>query len=289
LDKVPFSGAPAMPTISSRSITRKYATLRRFAGEAVEAALESIRGGRIEVSQYFARLLYFLPFTRRSVEKVLAYAILKASKDPRDPTMYEVGADEVPGFDPGERDNVLAAFKSLCDLDIADAIGADKIKLKAEVIYNVVQPVAPFIAENLDAVRGVRVDDVSYVAKTISGISALYVMYRANRLPSSFTLMMGLLSPTAWVEKDGTINRKTTISYDEWLDARRNMAMLKPLREKFEVEYFKAIGFMYENRIIIGSYPSFEVVGSIVDLVIAPAYKRLYDLRRQRAAARARR
>lgn len=284
-----YSSGVSMPVINFRTVTHKYASLRRFAGEAVEEALEAIKGGRIEIAQYFAKLLYFLPFARRSVEKVLTYAVLKASKDPRDPTMYEVSVGEVPGFDPDERDNVSAAFKSLCELGVAEAVGADRIRLRAEVIYNVVQPIAPFIAENIGVSREVRVDEVSYVAKTISGISALYVMHRASRMPSSFTIMMGLLSPTAWVERDGTVNRKTTISYDEWLAVKRSMASLKPLRDRFEVEYFKAVGFMHENRIVIGSYPSLEVVGSIVDLVIAPAYKRLYDLRRQRVAARARR
>lgn len=276
-----------MLAINFKTVTRKYASLRRFAGEAVEAALEAVKGGQVGVAQYFAKLLYFLPFASRGVEKVLTYAVLKASKDPRNPTMYEVRIDEVPGFDPDERDKVAQAFKSLCELGVAEAIGADRIKLRADVINNVVRPIAPFIAENVSELRKISVEDVPYVTKTISGIGALYVMHRANRLPTSFTIMMGLLSPTAWVEKDGTVNRKTTIDHNEWLAVKRNTASLKPLRDKFEVEYFKAVGFMHENRIIIGSYPSFEVVGSVVDLVIAPAYKRLYDLRRQRVSVRA--
>jgi hypothetical protein len=278
-----------MPVMDFKTVTRKYVSLRRFAGEATEVALEAVKNGRIEIAQYFAKLLYFLPFAPRSVEKVLTYAVLKASKDPQDPTMYEVRVSEVPGFDPDERDSIVSAFKSLCELDIAEVVGADKIKLKADVMRDVVLPIAPFIAENVGTLREIRVDDVSYVTKTILGINALYVIYRAGRLPSSFTIMMGLLSPTTWVERDGTVNRKTTISRDEWLTAKKYMASLKPLRDKFEVEYFKAVGFMHENRIVIGSYPAFEIVGSIVDLVIAPAYKRLYDLRRQRAVTRARR
>ena len=277
-----------VPAIDFKTIVRKYAPLRRFAGEAVEATLEVVKGGRVEVAQYFAKLLYFLPFTSRGVEKVLTYAILKAGKDPLNPAMYEVSIDEVPDFEPDERAKVAQAFKSLCDLGMAEAVGVDRIKLRVEVIDNVVRPIAPFIAENISELKKTSVEEVPYVTKTISGISALYVMYRDNRLPTCFKIMLGLLSPTAWVEKDGTINRKTTISYDEWLTAKRSMASLKPLRDKFEVEYFKAVGFMHENRIIIGSYPSFEVVGSVVDLVVAPAYKRLYDLRRQRVAARAR-
>jgi hypothetical protein len=277
-----------MPTMNFKTVTRKYITLRRFAGEAVESALNAVKGGQVGVAQYFAKLLYFLPFASRGVEKVLTYAVLKASKDPLNPIMYEVSIDEVPGFEPDERDKVVQAFKSLCELGIAEAIGADRIKLRADVINNVVKPIVPFIAENVSELKSVNIEDVPYVTKTISGISALYVMYKASRLPTSFTIMMGLLSPTAWVEKDGSVNRKTTINHDEWLTVKRSMASLKPLRDKFEVEYFKAIGFMHENRIIIGSYPSFEVVGSVVDLVVAPAYKRLYDLRRQRVTARAR-
>jgi len=277
-----------MSAMNFMTVTRKYAPLRRFAGKAVEVALEAVKDGKVEIAQYFAKLLYFLPFTSRSVEKVLTYAVIKSSKDPQDPAMYEININEIPDFDPDERDKVAQAFKSLCELGIAEAVGVDRIKLRVDVVNNVVRPIAPFIAENISELKKINIEDVPYVTKTVSGISALYIMYKANRLPTSFTIMMGLLSPTAWVEKNGKVNRKTTISYNEWLTVKRNMASLKPLKYKFEVEYFKAIGFMHENRIIIGSYPSFEVIGSVVDLVVAPAFKRLYDLRRQRATIRAR-
>jgi hypothetical protein len=118
-------------------------------------------------------------------------------------------------------------------------------------------------------------------------MSALYVMHKVNRLPSSFTVMAGLLSPTAHVERDGAVKLKNTIETSEWDLARSQMSRLPPLEDKFDVEYFKAVGFLHENKIIVRAYP-IEASGAFVDMVIAPAYERYYKLKRERMVSRMR-
>jgi len=127
----------------------------------------------------------------------------------------------------------------------------------------------------------------SYPFKVMSGISSLYVMQKSNRLPTSYTVMMGLLSPLAEVRKDSNVVTKTTIDLNEWTTTRKHMSNLRPLRNKFDVEYFKAVGILYENKITVKSYP-IEVSGTMVNLVIAPAYYRYYTMIRQRRAERKR-
>jgi hypothetical protein len=267
-------------------VTRKWARLRSFAGNVVESSLDVVRGGDIHIAQYFAKLLYFLRFTPTSVEKVLTYSLVKASRGfiEKNPSLYEVVVDEVPGFEPDEIDKVKVAFKSLSELGIAELIRSDRIKLKSSIIDGVIRYVAPYIAKNLN-LHEVDVNSTSLPFRVISGVSALYVMHTVNRLPSSFTIMAGLLSPTAKVREDGTVESKTTIGLDEWVSARDHMAKLRPLRDRFDVEYFKAVGFLHENRVIVGTYP-IEVVGSFVEKVIKPAYKRYYTLKRLRARVR---
>lgn len=271
-----------------RRITRKWTPLRGFAGRVVESALETIRGGQIHIAQYFAKLLYFLPFAPASIEKVLFYSLAKASKGfiERNPSLYGVEVSEVPGFEPDEVDKVKEAFEALSRLGIAELVSPDKIKLKREVIDELIGPIAFYLAKDVN-LRDIKPDAAVYSYKVISGVSSLYVMHKVNRLPSSFTIMTGLLSPVAWIKREGIVERKTTIESTEWALARDHMSRLRPLRDRFEAEYFKAVGFLYENGIIIRTYPSVEIPGSLVDAVIVPAY-RSYYLSRVRPVPRVR-
>jgi len=272
--------------INFERITRKWASLRRFAGYTIEAALDAVREGHVDVASYFAKLIYFLPFASRSLEKVLLYTLVKASYGfvNRDAKFYEVSVDEVPGFDPDERDNIKSAFESMQELGLADIASPEKAKLRTDVVNELVRYIAPFVVGNI-SYRSVDIDALSYPYRVVSGISSLYVMQKGGRLPSSYTVMMGLLSPLAEVRRDGGVVTKTTIDLNEWNTARKQMSGLRPLRDKFDVEYFKAVGILYENRIIVRSYP-IEVSGTIVNLVIAPAYHRYYTMVRQRRVGR---
>jgi hypothetical protein len=271
-------------------ITRKWSSLRAFAGNAVEVALGNVRGGQIQVAQYFAKLLYFLRFAPMSVEKVLLYSMAKASKGyvEKNPSLYEVVANEVPEFEPDEIDKVRAAFKSLSQLGIAELIAPDTIKLRPEVIDDVIKPIAFYLAKNIN-LKEIDFNAASYPYRVISGVSALYVMHETNRLPRSFTIMAGLLSPVAYVERGGTIKSKFTIELNEWAQARNQMRILRPLKEGFDVEYFKAVGFLHENRIVTSTYPAIEVAGTFVNYVMVPAYKMYYERRLVRRPTRTRR
>jgi len=282
-------GVTTSIVLDFKKITRKSASLRRFAGKVVESALDAVKGGHTYIAQHFAKLLYFLPFSPTSVEKVLIYSLAKASRGylEKNPSLYEVTASEVQGFDPDEVDKVKEAFEFLSEVGMVELISSDKIKLKPDVIDGAIKHVAPYLAKDLD-LRDLDLDAVSYPSKVISGMNALYVMHRTDRFPSSFKIMAGLLSPTALVRGDGALELKTTIEAEEWALARRQMAKLPLLKDKFEAEYFKAVGFLHENKIIVRTYP-IEVSGSLVDKVIAPAYKRCYELRRERVASRMRR
>ncbi|MCC6014366.1 MAG: hypothetical protein LM564_01515 [Desulfurococcaceae archaeon] len=275
-----YLGGSLSIALDFRRITRKWNPLRGFAGRVVESALESIRGGQIHIAQYFAKLLYFLPFTPASLEKVLLYSLAKASKGfvEKNPSLYEVKALEVPGFEPDEVDKVGDAFQALSKLGIAELVAFDKIKLRPEVIDKLIEPIAFYLAKQIN-LRDIEPDTAAYPYKVTSGLSSLYVMHRVGRLPSSFTIMAGLLSPVAWIRRDGKVERKTTIDRVDWTIARDNMSKLRPLRDRFEVEYFKAVGFLYENNIIIRTYPSIEIPGSLVDAVIVPAYREYYRSR----------
>lgn len=273
--------------IDFRYITKRWSSLRRLAGYVVESALDAVKQGVIDAAPYFARILYFLPFTSRSLEKVLLYSLVKASHGfiKKDPSYYEIGVSEVQGFEQEEIDKVKVAFESMCDLGFAEIISPTKIRLKRELINNVIKHIAPYVSEDIK-LGDINIEAYTYPYRVISGVSALYAMYKSGRLPSSFTTMIGLVSPTAYVKKDGTVVKKSTISTDEWIYARNQMATLKPLKDKFEVEYLKAVGILYENKIIVRSYP-LEVSGNFVELVIAPAYHRYYTLMRQRRIRRA--
>ena len=271
-------------------ITRKWASLRRFAGLAVESALDAIEQGHVNVAPYFAKLLYFLPFASRSLEKALTYSFIKAiyGYAKKDMSYFEVSVDEIPGFDPDERDKIKAAFESMRDIGLAEIVAPDKIKLKMDLsrAAKIFRPIMSYVVGNI-APQNIDLEALSYPYRVISGVSSLYVMYKGGRLPSSFTLMTGLISPTAYVKKGGVVERKNTIEPDEWNKARMHMAKLRPFRDKFDVEYFKAIGVLYENKIIVRSYP-IEVSGDMIDLVVAPAYHHYYTLLRQRRISRVR-
>lgn len=271
-----------------KRVTRKWASLRRFAGCIVESALDAVRQGHIDVAQYFAKLLYFLPFSSRSLEKVLLHSLVKASLGyiNKDPSYYEITIWEVPGFNPDETAKVKSAFEHMHDLKLVEAVSPDRVRLRPDIISDVVRYVAPYVADNLD-LHDIDVEAISYPYRVVSGVSSLYVMSKGGRLPSSFTVLSGLISPTARVNRKGEIERKTTIPHDEWVQARINMSSLRPLRDKFNVEYFKAVGVLHENKIIVKTYPM-EITGSMVDLVVAPAYYRYYKMMRERRIRRAR-
>jgi len=269
-------------------ITKKWIPLRRFARCAVDSAIDSVKQGNFDVASYFAKLMYFLPFASRSLEKVLLYALVRASYGfvNRVEKLYEISVDEVPGFDPDERDEVKSAFESVHELGLADVVPPDKIRLRRSVVDDLVRYVASYIAEAI-SYRDMDVEAFSYPYKVVSGISSLYVMQKGGRLPRSYTVMMGLLSPLAEVRRGGSVVTKTTIDLNEWNTARKHMSGLRPLRDKFDVEYFKAIGVLYENKIITKSYP-IEVSGTVINLVIAPTYHRYYTMIRERRIARMR-
>lgn len=273
--------------IDFKYITKRWASLRRFAGYVVESALDAVRQGIIDVAPYFAKILYFLPFTSRSLEKVLLYSLVKASHGfiKKDSSYYEIKVDEVQGFEQEEVDKVKAAFESMCDLGLAEVISPTKIRLRHELINDVVRHIALYVSEDIK-LKDINVEAYTYPYRIVSGVSALYAMHKSGRLPSCFTIMLGLVSPTAYVKKDGIVERKSTISTDEWIYVRNQMATLKPLKNRFDVEYFKAVGVLYENKIIVRSYP-LEVSGNFIDLAIAPAYYRYYTLMRQRRVKRA--
>ena len=276
--------------LSFERITKKWASLRRFAGLAVETALNAIEQGHVDVASYFAKLLYFLPFASRSLEKVLTYSFIKAiyGYAKKDTSYFEVSVDEIPGFEPDERDKIKAAFESMRDIGLAEVTSPNKIKLKMDpsIIGKILGPIAQYVVGSITP-QNVDLEALSYPYRVVSGVSSLYVMFKGGRLPSSFTLMMGLISPTTYVKRGGVIERKNTIEPDEWNKARVQMSKLRPLKDKFDVEYFKAIGVLYENRIIVRSYP-IEVSGDMIDLVIAPTYYRYYTLLRKRRITRAR-
>ncbi len=271
-------------------ITRKWASLRRFAGLAVDSALNAIEEGHIDVAPYFAKLIYFLPFASRSLEKVLTYSLVKAIHGyvRKDSRYFEITVDEVPGFEPDEADKVKEAFESMRDLGLADIVSPTKIRLKVDPtgLIKVIRPISSYIIGNISP-QNIDLEALSYPYRVVSGVSSLYVMQKGGRLPSSLTIMLGLISPTAYVKRGGAVERKNTIEVDEWNTARSNMAKIRNLKDKFDVEYFKAIGVLHENRIITKSYP-IEVSGDMIDFVIAPAYHRYYTLLRQRRISRAR-
>jgi len=269
-------------------ITSKWASLRRFAGLNVEAALDSIRQGHVDVAQFFSKLTYFLPFASRSLEKVLLYSLVKASYGfmNKDPSYYEITVDEVPEFAPDEKEKVRSAFESTVELGLADVVSPIKIRIKPEFVNDIVRYIAPYVTRDIK-LRDIDLEAYSYPYRLVSGVSSLYVMYKGGRLPSSYTVLSGLLSPTAHVTRKGDVEVKTTIDSNEWVQARVNMSSLKRLKDKFDIEYFKAIGVMHENRIIVRAYPM-EVSGMLVDRVVAPAYERYYTLMRQRRIRRTR-
>jgi hypothetical protein len=271
-------------------ITRKWARLKMFERYIVESALNAVRGGQIHVAQYFAKLLYFLKFAPMSVEKVLLYSLAKASKGyvEKNPSLYEVVANEVPGFESDEIVRVKTAFKSLSELGIAELITPDVIKLRSEVVDDIIKPIAPYLAEHIN-LKDINLNTTSYPYRVISGVSAIYVVHEVNRFPRSFTIMAGLLSPTACVKRNGTIEQKFTIDLNEWTRTREQMRRLRLLRDIFEMEYFKAVGFLHENKIITVTYPNaVEVAGTFVNNIIVPAYKRYYELIKTRRALRVR-
>ena len=273
-----------------KRITRKWTSLKRFAGLTVESALDAVGQGYVDVAPYFAKLIYFLPFAPRSLEKVLTYAIVKAvyGYEKKDASYFELTVKEIPEFEPDEEDKVRAAFESMRDLSLAEVIAPDRIRLKVDqsTLSKVIKPIAPHVMGNITP-QNIDLEAVSYPYRVVSGVNSLYVMYRSGRSPTSFKIMMGLVSPVVYVKKDGTVERKSTIEPDEWNETRTNIAKFKSLRGIFDVEYFKAIGVLYENRIIVRSYP-IEVSGNIIDLVIVPTYKRYYTLQRERKISKVR-
>lgn len=275
--------------INFNRITIKWASLRRFAGITVDSAVDAIKQGNFHVATYFAKILYFLPFAPRSLEKILTYAMVKLAYAyiRKDPNLCEITVNEVPGFEPDETDNVKAVFESINEIGLASLVSPDKIRFQLDTgLVSIIKPVAGYVTDNI-SLQNIDLESMSYPYRVVSGISSLYAMQKSNRLPSAFTVMMGLVSPVAWVEKDGTIGRKNTIEPEEWDKARSNMSRIKKVKERFGVEYFKAIGIMYENKVITKVYP-IEVSGDMIDYVIIPTYYRYYTLMRQRRLSRRR-
>ncbi len=231
-----------------------------------------------------------MPFAPKNLEKVLIYSFVKAiyGYARKDMKYFEVSVDEVPGFDPDERDEVKSAFESMHDMGLAEITAPDRIRLKIDQpsIAKILGPLVPYVTGNITP-QNIDPEAISYPYDMLSGVSSIYVMHKTNRLPSSFTIMMGLISPIAHVEKDGTIVKKNTIEPDEWNKARTNMSKLKRFKDIFMIEYFKAVGVLYENKIILRTYP-IEVSGDMRDLVVAEAYHRYYTLPRKRRIGRAR-
>jgi len=267
-------------------IVKKWTRLRRFAGCTIDAALASTKKGHTEVASYFTKLIYLLPFSPKSLEKVLLYSLVKASHGfvKKETSYYEISTYEIPGFDPDEKDKIRSAYESMQDLNLADIISPDKIRLKIEVVNELVKPIASYVAAKIEF-RDLNPEAFSYPYNVISGISSLYVMQKEGRLPRSYTVMTGLLAPLCRVLNNGKIDKKSTITAEEWEEARQRMSKIKLLKNIFDVEYFHAIGVLYGNKIITRSYP-LEVSGTFVEHVIAPAYERYYTLTRERIISR---
>lgn len=268
-----------------RSITRKWTSLRRFAGLTVECALESVKQGKVDVASFYSKLLYFLPFSPRSLEKVLSYVLIRASRGyvEKNPSYYTIRVDDVP-IDPDEKDDVRTAFGSLINLGIANAAGADAISLRSSIVDDIVRCIAYFITEEIQPMD-VEPERTARPYRIVSGISSLYVMHKGNRLPKCYTVLAGLTSPVVKINRGENITVKSTIEAGEWREARNRMSRIKVLRAGFDVEYFKAIGLMIENEVITRTYPM-EISGYFIDNVVKPAYQQYYNLLRRRPLGR---
>lgn len=273
-----------MVRVDYKYVTRKWRSLRRFAGLTVEASLDAIKSGKVEVARFYSGLLYFLPFAPRSLEKVLIRGLFKASRGyiMKETNYYTVTVEDIPDFEPDEKDAVLSAFKSIADMGLATISGPTSITFKPEVVNDLVRPLAPYIIDIMgEKFHPSDVESGSHAYRLVSGISSVYIMYRGNRLPKCYTLLTGLVSPVGRVEANGEVLVKHTIANDEWSEAKSNMSRLKPLKDSFEVEYFKALGVMFENRIVVNVGP-IEISGLFIENAIKPAYERYYTLLRKR-------
>jgi len=273
--------------LSFEYIVRKWASLRRFAGYTVDAALEAVMQGHVNIASYYARLIYLLPFASKSLERVLVYSLIKASRGylERDTKYYEIAADEVRE----ERSRVEQAFEAIArDLGLGEVIPPDiahpvpRLKLKPDIVNSIVRPIAPFLARSLDLkdIASLDLGAFTYPYRVVSGVSSLYAMQKGGRLPKPYTVATGLLSPLARIE-NGEVVAKYAIELEEWDKARDVMSQLRPLRDRFDIDYFIAVGILYENGIITKAY-TLEVSGPFVELVIKPVYQRYYTLKRER-------
>lgn len=268
-----------------RYITKKWGRLRRFAGFTISSALDSIKRGEIDIATFFSKLLYFLPYSSRSLEKVLYYGLIRASHGyhKKDPGLYTTSINDIPISDPDEKKSVEENFKFLIDLGVADRANAEAIRFRPNVIDEIVRPIAHIFSEVSPEDVGPEV--TLYPHRVISGISSLYVMYKGGRLPKCYSILTGLVSPIVKVDKNGKVSKKNTIETNEWMESINNMSKIRKLRDRFPAEYFKARGFMEENNIIVRKYP-IEISGHFIENVIVPAYKRYYNLLLERARRR---
>ncbi|MEM4913145.1 MAG: hypothetical protein QW579_02965 [Desulfurococcaceae archaeon] len=270
-----------MSKIDFRLITKKWSRLRTFAELTVESALNSIKKGHIDTASLFSGLQYQLPGTLRSVEKVFSYALVEASYGyvNKDLNRYKIEVDKVPGFEPHERNKIKWAFESLVKLGIADRVDANTIRIRPEVIDDIVRILAPFIVKTEVEPAKLALINTTYPYKVIRGISSIYVMYQNNKLPKCYVVATGLVSPVGKVDANGKVETKSTIDRSEWEEAKYNMSQIKKLRTSFESEhYLKALGFMIENGIIVRTYP-IEILGSFIERVIKPAYEQYYRVK----------
>lgn len=273
-----------MTELDFRRIVGKWASLRRFAGLTVECALESVNQGKVDVATFFSKLLYFLPYSPRSLEKVLSYGLIKVSHGyvKKDTSFYTLRVNEIP-FSSEDESSVRMAFESLVELGITDIVDKDTISFRSNIVNDIVKHIAPFIIGKIQP-ADIALEAASYPYKVISGISSLYVMVRSNKLPRCYTVLAGLVSPVVKID-NGTSLAKSTIEVDEWNEATKRMSQIKMLKNIFVMEYFKALGFMFGNNIVVRTYP-IEVSGFFIENVIKPAYQRYYILLRRRSRGR---
>lgn len=276
---------PTTSAFTFHRVTRSLSSLRRFAGLTVECAFDSIRRGKVDVATYYCKLLYFLPFSPRSLEKVLIFGLIKACCGyvKKDINYYILKVNEI-SVDPDDESSIRASFESLIDLGMAVPTGGDAISLRPEVVNEMVRIIAPYIAE-VTSPADIEIESASIPYKIVSGISALYVMHKGNRLPRCYSVLTGLVSPVVRITASGDAVTKSTIDLDEWSEAKKRISRIKTLRDSFQIEYFKAIGLMVENKILVRTYPM-EISGYFIENIIKPAYQHYYNLVRMRRRGR---
>ena len=270
--------------LSFVQITSSWNSLKSFSDYAIEAALEAVMSGKLDVAPYFAGTMRLMPFVRTSLETVMVYALWRAAEEYNaNRTRVEIKASEVPGFEKEKASKVKDAFEDMLKLGIVSEISPGKEKAviditKSQALADVVRILAAFFSTRTSGNFSFEAFGTKY--KVVSGMSSLYVLSKSGRLPKGLRVAIGLVSPAVGVDEDGSVDRKGAMKEDDWVKARENMSALRELKDEFYLHYFHAVGILYGNEIVKhGTFP-IKVADEIVDHVLIPAYKNYYGLGR---------